>query len=238
MEATGCSSTETEQFVQVITTGLPASADRLEAFSKAQANDSICSKLIEFCTFGWPPRNQLSRDLKQCWRFRGNLTLSSALLLYQSCIVIPLNMRRETLAKIQHGHQGIQRCRLHVASSVWWPGVTSTIEQFVQACPTCQKLTNLHREPLLSTPLPRYPWEWIAADLFELKSFAYLLVADYYFRSVEVQKLTTTTSSSIVRHLKIIFARFGIPATKFKKSHDGSGGLKSALCSYRVGLGV
>ena len=52
-----------------------------------------------------------------------------------------------------------------------------------------------------------------SADLFELKGFTYLLVADYYSRFVEVQKLTTTTSSSIVTQLKAIFARFGIPAT-------------------------
>ena len=232
-EATSCSSTEMEQFVQVITAGLPASTDRLEAFSKAQANDSICSKLIEFCTFGWPPRNQLSRDLKEYWRFQGNLTLSNALLLYQGRIVIPLSMRQETLAKIHHGHQGIPHCRLRVASSVWWAGVTSAIEQFVQACPTCQRLTNLHREPLLSTPLPSYPWERIAADLFELKSSVYLLVADYYSRFVEVQKLTTT-SSSIVRHLKTIFARFGIPATMVTDNRPqfGSQDMKDFALAY------
>ena len=38
-------STEVEQFIQAIITGLPESANRLEVFSKAQANDSICTKL-------------------------------------------------------------------------------------------------------------------------------------------------------------------------------------------------
>ena len=42
VEATS-SSTEMEQFVQVITAGLPASADRLEAFSKAQATAFVQS---------------------------------------------------------------------------------------------------------------------------------------------------------------------------------------------------
>ena len=51
------------------------------------------------------------------------------------------------------------------------------------------------------------------ADLFELKGSTYLLVADYYSRFVEVQKLTTTTSSSIITQLKAIFARFEFPAT-------------------------
>ena len=61
--------------------------------------------------------------------------------------------------EMYYSHQGIQRCRLRVASSVWWPGVTGTIEQFVQSCLTCQKLTAPLREPMLSTPLPNYPWE-------------------------------------------------------------------------------
>ena len=56
---------ETEQFVQAIRAVLPASADRLEAYAQKQANDRICSQLIEFCTSGWPSRNQLSRELKE-----------------------------------------------------------------------------------------------------------------------------------------------------------------------------
>ena len=56
------SSRETEQFVQAIRAVLPASADRLEEYAEKQANDRICSQLIEFCTSGWPSRNQLSRE--------------------------------------------------------------------------------------------------------------------------------------------------------------------------------
>ena len=44
---------------------------------------------------------------------------------------------------------------------------------------------------MLTTPLPSYPWEQVAADLFELKHCNYLLVVDYYSRFVEVQKLTS-----------------------------------------------
>jgi len=55
---------------------------------------------------------------------------------------------------------------------------------------------------MLPTPLPTYPWEKVAADLFELKQATYLLVVDYYSRFVEVQKLTSTTSSGVIAHLK------------------------------------
>jgi len=180
-DASGCSlSDEIERFVQAVTASLPANQDRLDSYRKAQAEDNICSKLIEYCTSSWPVRNKLSRDLKDFWRFRGELTLSGTLLLYQSRIVVPASMRQVTLEKIHHGHQGIQRCRMRVSSSVWWPGVSREMENFVQSCPVCQKTTPPNREPLITTPLPSYPWECIAADLFELKGSVYLLVVDYY----------------------------------------------------------
>ena len=53
----------------------------------------------------------------------------------------------------------------------------------------------------------------VTTDLFELKGSTYLLVTDYYSRFVEVQKLSTTSSSFIVTQLKVIFARFGILGT-------------------------
>ena len=88
------SSQEIEQFVQAITAAFPASPDRLDSYSKAQAEDSICSRLIEYCTSGWPNRSKLSRELKDFWRYRGGLTLSGTLLLYQYRIVISESMRQ------------------------------------------------------------------------------------------------------------------------------------------------
>ena len=73
-----------------------------------------------------------------------------------------------------------------VSTSVWWPGVSKEIENFIKSCPV--------------------------TDIFDLKNSTYLLTVDYYSRFVEVQKLNSTTSSSVITHLKSIFARFGIPA--------------------------
>ena len=57
-EANGhTSSDEIEWFVQAVIAALPADKDRLDSYCKAQAEDSICSKLIEYCTSGWPVRN-------------------------------------------------------------------------------------------------------------------------------------------------------------------------------------
>ena len=62
----------------------------------------------------------------------------------------------------------------------------------------------------MTTKLPEYPWQVLGTDLFELKGNHYLFVSDYFSRYLEVVRLTTT-SSSVIRALKIIFSRFGIP---------------------------
>lgn len=56
-----------------------------------------------------------------------------------------------------------------------------------------------------------YPWQKVATDLFEWRKNTYLLVVDYYSHYIEIVKLTTTTSAIVIRQLKSIFARHGIP---------------------------
>ena len=64
---------------------------------------------------------------------------------------------------------------------------------------------------MISTELPSLPWQKVATDLLDLQNRMYLLVVDYYSRYVELAKLTSTTSPTIIQHLKSIFARHGVP---------------------------
>ena len=59
--------------------------------------------------------------------------------------------------------------------------------------------------------IPDQPWIKIGVDLFNLKSKNYLLVVDYHSKFFEVCLLADTLSSTIVTHMKSIFARQGIP---------------------------
>jgi len=161
-------------------------SDCLHSYCIARAEDSICSKLMQYCQSGWPKWNHLLQELKEYWRFQGELRLSGKLLLYQCRIVVPTVTREMTLKKIHDGHQGIQCCRMRVSCSVRWPGISKEIETFVHLCPICKKNATPNREPLLSTNLPLYPGEQIATDLFELNGSTYLIVVDYYSQFIEV----------------------------------------------------
>jgi len=62
------------------------------------------------------------------------------------------------------------------------------------------------------TPFPELPWQMIGTDLFELDNLNYLIVVDYFSRYIEVAAMQKTTKShEVIRTLKAIFARHGIP---------------------------
>ena len=94
-----------------------------------------------------------------------------------------------------------------VAESIVTNGtIHQTMPHLCEIYTSCQK-------PMHSSELPKYPWQKVATDHFELNKQSYLLVVDYYSRYPEVIKLNSTTSASIVSAMKTIFSRHGIPQT-------------------------
>ena len=99
----------------------------------------------------------------------------------QRCIVLSRNERADTRV-------GIQVCDL-----------------FGEYC------SEPERTAYINGGITSRPWEAVATDLFVLNGDDDLLVVDYYSRYPEIEKLENTLSSTIIRKLKTIFARHGIP---------------------------
>ena len=137
-----------ESHITAVVMPLPASEERLKVYHSAQMQDRLCSKVIDFTQSGWPNKQPVQPDLKPFWEAPGLLTVFNGLLLYGNRIVTPKKLQMETLSKLHHGHQGIQRCRLRAATSVWWPGISNDVEKFVRQCPQSCKSLVPAREPL------------------------------------------------------------------------------------------
>ena len=73
--------------------------------------------------------------------------------------------------------------------------------------------TSQTKEPLLQHEVILRPWAKLAADLCEFNGCTLLVVSDYFSGSIEVSRLEAITTQTVVRELKIIFARFGVPET-------------------------
>jgi hypothetical protein len=95
---------------------------------------------------------------------------------------------------------------------MFWIGMSTDIDAFVEKCPICISHRNMQpREPLLPHPVPDRPWQKLGADIFSLFGKDYLLVVDYYSKFPEVCQLSGKTADSVITHLKSIFSRHGIP---------------------------
>ena len=81
-----------------------------------------------------------------------------------------------------------------------------------QRCSACLA-TRVYqqKEPLISPEIPAKPWQKAGTDLLHFKNNDYLVIIDYFSNHLEVALLKSTTSSSIITHMKSIFARHGIP---------------------------
>ena len=125
------------------------------------------------------------------------------------------SLQQETLQKIHAGHQGIQKCHVHAQTSVWWPGLSTQINQMVENCHQCSKEFVVKNEPLISSKLPNYPWQKIGSNLFSLDGNTYLLVVDYFSRWPEIVKLSSLTTKAVIEALKSIFSRHGMKCHKY-----------------------
>ena len=61
--------------------------------------------------------------------------------------------------------------------------------------------------------LPQYPWQKVGVDLFHLNGTNYIILVNYFSRYPEVQRITSTSSTTVINWLKSTFSRFGIPET-------------------------
>ena len=81
---------EAEKYLQAVISSIPANEDRLDVYWQAQAADTECLKLIDFCKSGWPKKAK--GEIKPFWQARGELTYSKGLLLHGARIVVPKNL--------------------------------------------------------------------------------------------------------------------------------------------------
>ena len=202
---------EADALISVVLTSLPATEQRIEEIKKLQLTDPVCQQISLYCQMGWPDKKSLEGPLKLYFSVAGELSEVDGLLMRGSRIVIPSPLRQEMLGKIHGSHQGITKCRERARQSVWWPGMSSELKDLVENCPECCKAQQQRAQPLMSSTLPKLPWQRVATDLFEWKQKILLLITDYYSRYIEIARLNQATAEEVVNHTKSIFARHGIP---------------------------
>ena len=133
-----------EMFAAVAISNLPASTERVDIYKSK----------IPFVVRSWITAK---KDSLKTWghsrveAILGGKKCIQDLIMYNSCIVVPMSLQKETLEKL---HQGVERCTLLAQNSLWWPGLYRDFQDTVNNCSVCAKLQTPNKEPLIPSVLP------------------------------------------------------------------------------------
>jgi len=199
--------------VDMVIENMPISDCRLEVMRTETARDQELCKLMENVLNGWPnSKSSCTPETAAYWNAREELSTADGVILKGTRLVIPQVMRKYVLNKIHEGHMGIEKCRQRARAHVYWPGMNAHITEMIGNCYECQVHGNKNTaEPLRPHEIPNRPWQKVGTDLFTHDGKNYLVVVDYASGYPELIQLLSTTSTAVIRSMKAIFARYGVP---------------------------
>ena len=204
--------------VQERTTTVEPSTPLQDVLLALQTSDNFCMAKRSATTAG------TLRDTR--WRID-----DKGLLRYRHQVYIPAesSVRWEILNRHHSdptaGHFKRARTKEIIQRKYYWPGMQKDINEFVDSCPTCQRITARRHKPygeLQPLPIPERPWQEISMDfVVGLPTVFYhgelvdsiLVVVDRYTKMCRFLPVSATiTSEGLARIVHAeIETRYGTP---------------------------
>lgn len=183
-------------------------------------DDPNLLKLCEYITNSWPPRNKIPAALLPFFSIRDELTVVDSCILRGNRFVIPESLIAMVLECAHEGHPGIVRTKARIREYYWWPKLNSSVETAVRDCYICQhsdKSAKPLASPIQPIEYPLKPWAKIAIDIMGPFHKApwhkrnILVATCFYSKWPEATACGEVTTSTIIKWLRYLFARFGLP---------------------------
>jgi hypothetical protein len=161
---------------------------------------------------GWPKNKANAQaEIKPYWTCKNEISCVDGLLFKGNKLIVTKSLRPQML-DIHESHQGIVKCKQRARDLLYWPGMTSQIEDKVSKCQVCcQHQKAQAREPMITSKIPDHPWAKIGVDLFEHNKTHYLLSVDCHSKLIEIAKLDNQSSKTTITYLQSQCSRYGIP---------------------------
>lgn len=194
-------------------TTLPVTDKRWQQLQLASEQDRVLQKLRDVIRRGWPSTKSGVPDcVRPYFDSRDELTVQDALVFKRDLLVVPTSMRRELMTVAHTTHMGIEGCLRRMRDTLYWPRMAAEVRAYVSACEICLSMRDAPgKEPLMQHEVIARPWSKVAVDLCESNGRTLLVIVDYYSNFVEVARLGSVTSRSVIHEMAQQFARHGIP---------------------------
>ena len=192
---------------------LPVSKARWQQIKHASADDPVLQQLRHTIQNGWPDsRKETPECLYPYFDFRDQLTVQGDLVFKGQQFVVPATLRKELMAVTHASHIGVEGCIRRARDTLYWPRMATELKEYVSKCDVCLTHRSASgKEPLHPHEMVARPWSKVAADFCELEGRTLLVITDYYSNFIEFARINTVTSRSVIKEMKEVFARYGIP---------------------------
>ena len=133
-----------------LTAHLPISQERYSKFQQAAAAEPTLKALCTVVRNGWLCHKQeLPLAVREYWSCRDEISEIDGLLFKAQKLIVPQSKRKEMLELIHESHQGIVKCKHCARDVLFWPGMSSQIEEKVSQCSLCAQFqrANNHSRP-------------------------------------------------------------------------------------------
>ena len=184
---------------------------RMKQFQECTAKE--LNELHYMILKGWPDtKQQTPHSIRQYWNIRDELSVADGIVFKGMRIVVPPRIQSEMLKQIHESHLGITKCKQRGREALFWPGMSTQIENLVNDCTACNTYqNNQNSETLKPTKTPDFPWSEVGSDVFEWEGCHYLLTVDYFSKYIEVDKLSSLTTADTITAIKMQISRHGLP---------------------------
>ena len=175
--------------------------------------DPVLSKIATFILDGWPITSPDSELMIAYWRRKDELSMELGCVLWGARVIIPTKLKQFVLEMLHLTHPGSPGMKNLARSYVWWPSMNNDIDNLVRTCETCSKHSK--SAPTVGEhpwSKPQGPWQRVHMDFAgPFAGFMWLVLQCAYSKWPEVAKMQSTSAPKLIKELRNIFARTGIP---------------------------
>ena len=85
-------------------------------------------------------KRELPDQVKPYFAISDELTVYDCILFRRDQVVIPAEMRAESIQKIHGSHLEVNGCLRRARECVYWPGMGTRVREFVSQCEICRSM--------------------------------------------------------------------------------------------------
>jgi len=93
--------------------------------------------------------------------------------------VFPKLLCQELMQRLHYEHSSVVSSLSQARECIYWPGMSSENQQFIETCDICRAYNRQPKEMLISHEVPERPWAKVGIDLFGYRSHTYLILVAY-----------------------------------------------------------